>query len=651
MSGTQLWQDDIYLFNKGEAQRAYLSLGCHYLKELDLHRFSVWAPNARAVSVVGDFNGWEKGKNPLKKLEGGVWSATVEGLKDGDLYKYLITTPDNKEIYKADPFAFYSQLRPETASRVWAIDGYKWTDKAFVSKRKATTGVNNPISIYELHLGSWKQGEGGEYLNYRQIADGLAPYVKAMGFTHVELMPVTEYPFDDSWGYQVTGYYSITSRYGTPQDFMYFVDTMHKAGIGVILDWVPAHFPRDAHGLRRFDGTPLFEYSNPLQGEQPQWGTMLFNYSKPEVTSFLVSNAMFFIDCYHIDGLRIDAVSAMLYLNFGKSDGNYIPNKDGGIISYDAVEFLKKVNSSVLSNYEGVMMIAEESTAFPLVTKPPEDGGLGFSYKWDMGFMNDTLQYMQADSFFRKDMHHNITFSMHYAFAENYVLSFSHDEVVHGKHSMIDKMFGEYADKFASLRAFYGYIFSHTGKKLLFMGDEFGQFVEWNHKKELEWFLLSYDSHKGLSAYVRALNEFYKSHPAFYEVEDGWDGFEWLNADDNQNSIVAYMRKSRYKKNAPMQYILSVTNFTPVLREKYRVAMSQSGTLKEILNSDDEKFCGSGISNKRAIKTVKRPHSNKKLSANITVPPLTTLYFEFTPDRVVKKSGAEQKNNIRRKSK
>lgn len=649
MKTAELWQDDVYLFNHGQAQKAYLSFGCHYLKELMAHRFLVWAPNAKAVSVVGDFNGWQKEKNPMKKLDGGVWVTTIEDLNDGDLYKYLITSKDNQELYKADPFAFYSQQRPDTASRVWSIEGYKWHDKAFVDGRHKKTGVNNPISIYELHLGSWKQGENGEFLNYRQIADILAPYVKNMGFTHIELMPVTEYPLDDSWGYQVTGYYSITSRFGTPQDFMYFVDTLHKAGIGVLLDWVPAHFPRDAHGLRRFDGTPLYEYANPLQGEQPQWGTMLFNYSRPEVTSFLVSNAMFFIDCYHIDGLRIDAVSAMLYLNFGKSDGHYVPNKDGGIISYDAVDFLRRVNETVMKNYTGIMMIAEESTAFPLVTKPPYDGGLGFSYKWDMGFMNDTLCYMEADSFFRKDMHNNITFSMHYAFAENYVLSFSHDEVVHGKRSMIDKMFGEYADKFSSLRAFYGYMFSHTGKKLLFMGDEFGQFLEWNHKKELEWFLLEYDSHKGLSNYVKTLNTFYKGNKALYEVEDGWDGFEWLNASDNQNSIVAYMRKSKYKKNTTMQYVLSVTNFTPVLREKYRVAMSQLGTLKEILNSDSTEFGGAGISNKRAIKTVKKACEGKKFSATIMVPPLTTLYFEFTPDSTIKESSKEQKNNIRRK--
>lgn len=624
-------QDDIYLFNNGESNRAYMSFGCHYIKDKNAHRFMVWAPNAVNVSVVGDFNGWDISANVMKKLDGGVWACLVEDLQDGDIYKYFIDGFENQKLYKADPFAFYSELRPDTASKVWSIDNYVWSDEKYISSREKKSDKSKPISIYELHLGSWAKNEDDEFLNYRQIADKLCVYIKKMGFTHIELMPITEYPFDGSWGYQVTGYYSITSRYGTPQDFMYFVDIMHQNDIGVILDWVPAHFPRDEHGLRCFDGTALFEHSNPMQGEQPQWGTMIFNHGRPEVNSFLISNAMFFADIYHIDGLRLDAVSAMLYLNFGKPDGEYVANEDGGIVNYEAVQMLKKLNTVVLSTYKGFMMIAEESSAYPLVTSPPYDDGLGFSYKWDMGFMNDMLCYMQADHLYRKDMHKNVTFSMHYAFAENYILAFSHDEVVHGKRSMIDKMFGEYTEKFSSLRAFYGYIFSHPGKKLLFMGDEFGQFVEWNFSKELEWFLLEYDSHKNLQKYLCKLNRFYRKNRAMYEVDDSWNGYEWLNVDDNKNSIIAYMRSSKLTRGKK-QRIISVTNFTPVLREKYRIALPQKGILKEVFNSDLEEFGGSGISNVKEIKSVKKSFEGKKFSAEITVPALATLYFEFTPE-------------------
>ena len=620
--------DDVYLWNNGDAQRAYLSLGCHFIEQEKAHRFCVWAPNALKVSVVGDFNDWDKSSDIMHKNTGGVFSCMINNLKDGDLYKYLITSEHGDELYKADPFAFYSQLRPDTASKVWSLEGYSWNDEKYMKERIKKSATNKPISIYELHLGSWKKDSDDNFLSYRQIADELVVYVKKMGFTHIELLPISEHPFDGSWGYQVTGYYSITSRHGSPQDFMYFMDTMHQNNIGVILDWVPAHFPRDTHGLREFDGTPIFEHPDPLQSEQPQWGTLLFDCSRLEVVSFLVSNAMFFADIYHIDGLRLDAVSAMLYLNFGKDDGQYIKNPEGGDINYDAVDLLKKLNTTILTNYPGFMMIAEESTAYPLVTTPPYDGGLGFSYKWDMGFMNDMLDYMSADHLYRKDMHHNVTFSMHYAFSENYILAFSHDEVVHGKHAMIDKMFGEYSEKFSSLRAFYGYIFSHPGKKLLFMGNEFGQFIEWNYEKELEWFLLEYDSHKKLQKYIQKLNRFYKKNRALFDIDNSWDGYEWLNADDNANSIIAYMRTSKIVRGKQQQ-LICVTNFTPIQRDNYVVALPQKGTLTEVFNTDSTLFGGSGVTNDTMIKSRKKACNNKKFSAQITVPPLTTLYFEY----------------------
>ena len=633
-----LVQEDVYLFNTGEAQRAYLTLGCHYIEETKEHRFCVWAPNASSVSVIGDFNGWDGTKNVMERCEGGLFVAYIKGVKQGALYKYLIRGYDGQDHYKADPFAFYSELRPGTASRVWDLSGYEWHDEPFLKKRARTKIQKRPVSIYELHLGSWRRHEDGSFFTYRETADELAPYLKKMGFTHVELMPITEHPFDGSWGYQVTGYYSVTSRYGTPQDFMYFVDKLHEAGIGVILDWVPAHFPRDAHGLRRFDGTALFEHENPLQGEMPQWGTMLFNYGRPEVQSFLVSSAVFFIDVYHIDGMRIDAVSSMLYLNFGKEEGQYIPNKYGGTDNLDAIAFLKKLNSVILTCFAGTMMIAEESSAYPLVTKPPYDGGLGFTFKWDMGFMNDSLKYMETDHLFRKYKHNNLTFSMQYAFSENYILPFSHDEVVHGKRSMVDKMFGDYWQKFASLRAFYGYIFAHPGKKLLFMGDEFAQFIEWNFAQELDWFLLEYDSHRSMQTFVKKLNGFYQKHRALYEIEDSWDGFAWLNVDDCDNSVIAFMRSSGPWRGK-VQQIVSVTNFTPVVHYDYQIAMPQTGLLREILNSDDPAFGGSGVNNLPEIRVTADSFNGKDASARITLPPLATVYFMFDADQTTRKQG------------
>lgn len=633
-----LVQEDVYLFNTGEAQRAYLTMGCHYIEETEEYRFCVWVPNATSVSVVGDFNGWDGTKNVMEPHEGGLFVAYIKGVEHGALYKYLIRGYDGQDYYKADPFAFYSELRPGTASRVWDLSGYEWHDEPFIKKRARTKMQKRPVSIYEMHLGSWRRHEDGSFFTYRETADELVPYLKKMGFTHVELMPLTEHPFDGSWGYQVTGYYSVTSRYGTPQDFMYLVDKLHEAGIGVILDWVPAHFPRDAHGLRKFDGTALFEHENPLQGEMPQWGTMLFNYGRPEVQSFLVSSAVFFMDVYHIDGMRIDAVSSMLYLNFGKEEGQYIPNKYGGTDNIDAIAFLKKLNSVILTCFPGAMMIAEESSAYPLVTKPPYDGGLGFTFKWDMGFMNDSLKYMETDHLFRKYKHNSLTFSMQYAFSENYILPFSHDEVVHGKRSMVDKMFGDYWQKFASLRAFYGYIFAHPGKKLLFMGNEFAQFIEWNFAQELDWFLLDYDSHRSMQTYLKKLNGFYQKHRALYEIEDSWDGFDWLNVNDSDNSVIAFMRLSGPWRGK-VQRIVSVTNFTPVVHYDYKIAMPQTGVLREILNSDDPAFGGSGVKNLPEIRVEANSFNGKDASAQITLPPLATVYFMFDADQTTRKQG------------
>ena len=638
MTKRELFQDDVFLFNTGEAQRAYLMMGCHKVEETGEYRFCVWAPNASGVSVVGEFNDWNVDKNPMERHEGGLFVAYVKEAKHGDMYKYLIHGYDGQDYYKADPFAFYSELRPGTASRVYDLPDYGWTDEKFLKKRARTNLQKRPVSIYEMHLGSWRQHEDGSFFTYRETADELVPYLKKMGFTHVEFMPLTEHPFDGSWGYQVTGYYSITSRYGTPEDFMYLVDKLHEAGIGVILDWVPAHFPRDAHGLRRFDGTALFEHENPMQGEMPQWGTMLFNYGRPEVQSFLVSSAMFFMDVYHIDGMRIDAVSSMLYLNFCKEDGQYVPNKYGGTENLEAIAFIKKLNSVLLTNYPGIMMIAEESSAYPLVTKPPYDGGLGFTFKWDMGFMNDSLKYMETDHLFRKYKHNNLTFSMQYAFSENYILPFSHDEVVHGKHSMVDKMFGDYWQKFASLRAFYGYIFAHPGKKHLFMGDEFAQFIEWNFAKELDWFLLDYDSHRTMQNYMKKLNAFYQKHRAFYDIEDSWNGFDWITVDDKDNSVIAFMRISTPWRGK-VQKIVSVTNFTPVVHYDYKIAMPATGVLREILNSDDPSFGGSGVKNLPQIEVTADPFHGREASAAITLPPLATVYFMFDEDQTNRKQG------------
>ena len=586
---------------------AYNTLGCHPV-ENDIWRFAVWAPNAQTVSVAGDFNDWDNERSYLECMPDGVWTAELCGVKQGDIYKYCITSHNGESVLKADPFAFHAETGPATGSKVWDIEGFDWSDGGWMKKRASNKPHSEPMSIYELHLGSWKIPNGCQYPNYRDVAAELVTYCKEMCFTHVEIMPVTEYPYEGSWGYQTTGYFAPTSRYGTPEDFMYLVDVLHKAGIGIIMDWVPAHFPKDAHGLINFDGTPLFEGDDARMAAHPEWGTMIFNYANPEVRNFLVSSAVFFFDKYHIDGIRVDAVSSMLYLDYGRNHGDFTPNKDGGHINLGAVEFLKELNTAVLTEFPGAITTAEESTAYPLVTAPPYDGGLGFSFKWNMGFMHDTLDYFALDPLFRKGSHEKLTFSMVYAFSESFILPFSHDEVVHGKSSMLGKMFGEYEQKFAALRALYGFQFAHPGKKLTFMGSEFGQFIEWNYKHELDWMLLDYPSHTGMKEYVRELNRFYIKHKPMHEVDNSWDGFEWKSVDESEKSSIAFIRRDSNGKE-----ILCAFNFTPVESTIY-VSLPQGRSSRSLLSSNEERFGGTG----------EKPRYSK---GQLKLPPMCAVYM------------------------
>lgn len=613
--------DDVFLFNTGCAQKAWLLLGCRYMDEIKMHRFAVWAPNAQSVSLVGDFNGWDPAKTPMEK-RGGIWYCFASGLNNGDLYKYCVTTSAGKTVWKSDPFAQWSQSGVNTASMVWT-GSHIWRDEVFMRSRAEKNCFASPMSIYELHLGSWKTPEGG--VNYAAIAPELAKYCTEMGFTHIELLPLTEYPYPGSWGYQVTGYYAPTSRYGTPDEFAEFIDVMHNAGIGVIMDWVPAHFPRDEHGLAEFDGTRLFECKEERMASHPEWGTLIFDYDMPEVQSFLISSACFFFENYHIDGIRVDAVSSMLYLNYGRKDGEYTKNREGGNINLGAVSFLRKLNTSVLSSYPGAVTIAEESTAYPMVTMPPSVGGLGFSFKWDMGYMHDTLDYFSTDPLFRKGCHDKLTFSMMYAFSENFILAYSHDEVVHGKKSMLDKMFGSYEQKFATLRALYGYQFAHPGKKLTFMGSEFGQFIEWNYKQGLDWLLLDYPMHKAMQRWCSALNACYRSSRALWDIDDGWDGFTWLNVDDAERSAIAFLRTARNGRR-----LVCVCNFTPVRYDDFVIGLPKRGVLRELLSSDNEEFGGSGVHNAPEIRSEDVPFGTLPCSARVTLPELATVYFTFT---------------------
>ena len=625
----------IYLFKQGNNQEAYRYFGAHLCEENGEAGavFRVWAPHAKAVSIVGDFNSWTPGEHPMEKVTDGIWERFVPGIKQFDVYKYCITTPADELVYKADPYAFHTETRPSNGSKVYDIEGYTWGDAAWVSDEEKRDVINSPMSIYELQAGSWKMKdpENGVPYNYAELADELIPYIKEMGYTHVELLPITEYPFDGSWGYQVTGYFAPTSRYGTPKDFMAFVDKLHQAGIGVILDWVPAHFPKDGYGLYMFDGAPCYEDPNPRRGEHKEWGTMVFNYGMKEVESFLISSAMFWVDRYHVDGLRVDAVASMLYLDYNRKDGEWEQNVNGGKENLEAIAFLQKLNTAILGRYPHKMMIAEESTAWPLVTKPASDGGLGFNFKWNMGWMNDMLSYMKTDPLFRAGNHGKVTFSFFYAFSENFVLPISHDEVVHGKCSLLNKMPGDYEEKFSNLRTFFGYMMAHPGKKLLFMGQDFGQFIEWDEKKPLDWMLLGYDKHRELQSYVRDLNHFYRDTPALWQVDYSWEGFQWIVPDDSKQSVVAFLRKDANGKQ-----ILVVCNFNPVLREGYTLGAPVAGTYKEVLNSDDEAFGGSGAVHNKSVRTHKKPLHGFEQSITITLPPMSTLYFEVPTKRTRK---------------
>ena len=627
----------VYLFHQGNNFEAYRYFGAH-LCEQDGQAgavFRVWAPHAKAVSVVGDFNSWVPTSHPMTKASEGIWELFIPGIKAYDVYKYCITTPADELVYKADPYAFHTETRPSNGSKVYDIGGFAWHDAAWEEAQKKTDIINGPVSIYEMHAGSWKMKEEDVPYNYSELADQLIPYIKEMGYTHVELMPITEYPFDGSWGYQVTGYFAPTSRYGTPHDFMTFVDKMHEAGIGVILDWVPAHFPRDGYGLYNFDGAPCYEDPNPRRGEHKEWGTMVFNFGMPEVESFLVSSALFWIEQYHVDGLRVDAVASMLYLDYNRRDGEWEQNVKGGKENLEAIAFLQKCNTAILGRHPHKMMIAEESTAWPLVTKPAADGGLGFNFKWNMGWMNDMLSYMKTDPLFRAGNHNKVTFSFFYAFSENFVLPISHDEVVHGKCSLINKMPGDYEAKFANLRTFYGYMMAHPGKKLLFMGQEFGQFIEWDEKKQLDWMLLGYDKHHELQTYVKDLNHFYRETASLWQVDYSWEGFQWIVPDDNKQSVIAFLRR-----DAKGKMLLVVCNFNPVLRESYSMGVPNPGTYKELINSDDVKYGGTGVKN-GSVKSVKGPMHGFDQHIEVTLPPLSTIYFSVPAAR--KKAGKPAK--------
>ena len=623
---------DQYLFGQGTHYEIYKKLGAHlteYEGEKGVY-FAVWAPHAKGVRVVGEFNCWGSDGYRMNRLEPlGIYEVFVPGLEEGCMYKYLIETEKGDYLYKADPFAFYAEKRPGTASRVADISGFTWHDDRWMTKRAGWNAAESPMSIYEVHPGSWKrhpheEDEDGFY-NYRELAAELTEYIKKMGYTHIELMGIAEHPFDGSWGYQVTGYFAPTSRYGTPEDFQYMIDYFHKHNIGVILDWVPAHFPRDAHGLANFDGEALYEHPDSRRGEHPDWGTKIFNYEKSEVRNFLIANALFWLGEYHVDGLRVDAVASMLYLDYGKQDGQWLPNKYGGNENLDAVWFFKHLNSIVHGRGDGSMIIAEESTAWPGVTKDVDDGGLGFTFQWNMGWMNDFLEYMKLDPYFRKDNHNKMTFAMSYAYSENYILVLSHDEVVHLKCSMLNKMPGYLDDKFANLKAGYTFMFGHPGKKLLFMGNEFAQLQEWSEARELDWFLLKEDRHLHMQNYVRALLQLYKKYRCLYELDDSWDGFQWINADDSYRSIFSFVRYSKTKR----KNLLFVMNFTPMERPDYRVGVPKKKKYELVLDSDAEEYGGSGRKRAKVYDAKKGSCDNQKYYVEYPLSAYGTAVFEF----------------------
>lgn len=621
---------DIDLFKAGKHFRLYEKLGAHPI-EVDGVKgvyFAVWAPSAQSVSVVGDFNYWIAGNHELyvRWDASGIWEGFIPNITKGTTYKYKIQSSNNGIVTeKADPFAFYCEKPPHTASVIWDLD-YKWEDDRWMKSRKEHNALDKPYSVYEVHLGSWKRhADDNSFLSYTEMAEDLVGYVKETGFTHVEFMPVMEYPYDPSWGYQLVGYFAPTSRFGNPQEFMYLVDRLHDAGIGVILDWVPSHFPDDAHGLGFFDGSNLFEHPDRRKGYHPDWKSLVFNYGRNEVRSFLISNALFWLHHYHVDGLRVDAVASMLYLDYSRNDGEWEPNIFGGRENLDTISFLKDFNEAVYANYEGVQTIAEESTSFPMVSRPTFAGGLGFGMKWMMGWMHDTLHYFQKETVYRKYHQNELTFSMTYAFSENFMLPLSHDEVVYGKHSIAGRMPGDEWQKYANLRLLYGYMFTHPGTKLLFMGSEFGQSAEWNFEQSLDWHLLQYPFHKGIQTVITELNTLYKSQPALYEKQFSPEGFEWINYSDHENAVMTYIRKGNDAKND----LIVICNFTPVVRENYRIGIPRKGELTEIFNSDAKLFGGSGVQQSGKLKVEATPYDGRDYSIALTLPPLAISVFKI----------------------
>ena len=582
--------------------------------------FAVWAPNAAAVSVVGEFNGWDKTAHPMKE-EGGIWSLFIPGLRQYDTYKYAVTDKKGRTVFKCDPYGLHFETAPANASKLYDISGYRWKDRKWMKERQDYNPYGSPMNIYEVHAGSWRRYQDGNLLSYAALADQLIPYLKKMGYTHVELMPVTEYPYDGSWGYQVTGMFAPTSRYGTPHDFMEFVDRCHRSGIGVILDWVLAHFPRDEHGLAMFDGTPLYEYADPRKGEHKEWGTKVYDFGKNEVKSFLISAAMFWFDEYHIDGIRCDAVASMLYLDYGRKDGEWTPNVYGGNYNLEAKEFLQKMNTAILSKHRGALTIAEESTAFPMVTLPAYQGGLGFNFKWNMGWMNDSLHYLALDPFFRKDNHNDLTFAITYAYSENYILPISHDEVVHGKGSMIGKVPGDYDQKFEGLKAFYGFMMGHPGKKLNFMGNEFAQFIEWNFAQELDWFLLDYPRHRTFRKFIQDLNAFYLENKCMWQLDCSMDGFKWIVVDDNRQNIVSFIRR-----DADGDYVICVVNFSPVERKKYVMGVPENKIYKAELTSALKKY-GGAEERRPSFRAVGKPSHGYPFSVKLNIPANSVMFL------------------------
>ncbi len=614
-------------FHSGPAADACEYLGCHTREDGEGYVFRVWAPHAQAVSVVGDFNFWNTADLPMRRISDGVWEAVSVYAKAGQAYKYCVTGPDGRMVYKTDPYGNRCCALPETSSMIDPPDGFEWHDALYRARAARQSAIKRPVNIYEVHAGSWKRHEDGSYLNYEELAAELVPYVKNMGYTHIELLPIMEYPYDPSWGYQITCYFAPTYRYGTPKQLMRFVDACHKAGIGVILDWVPAHFPKDENGLFEFDGTCCYELSDPMMNEHPDWTTRIYDYGKPEVQSFLISNACYWLRYFHVDGIRVDAVASMLYLDYNRRQ--FKPNKFGGRENLEAIEFLRRLNEAAFQANPAVMMIAEESTAFPLITKPDYDGGLGFLFKWNMGWMNDMLKYMSLDPLWRKGDHNALTFSMTYAYSENFILPLSHDEVVHGKCSLINKMPGNYDDKFNNLRTFFAYQMAHPGKKLNFMGNEFAQFIEWNYTQGLDWLLLGYEKHQKMQHFVRTLNHFYLENRCLWENDSDWDGFRWLSCDDRDNSVVAFRRISRKG-----QELIAVCNFCPVLRENYRLPLPKAGWYQPVLNTDDAQFGGFDFQPAPVhAEKEKQPQGEYAYSGVFRIPPMSVCFYKHVRNK------------------